>query len=321
MAKTFIIGSGALNWDLFFAVKEIEGFSFEGIYFQPGGEWVLERKVFLSLLEKLKKEGNFLFEGGGGSAANTIYALAKAGFKTSFISCCGEDSFGEKVIRELKEAGVDTSHIKRYGETSLALILLDKKKDRAIVVSPGSAEKALESFELKDLPEGLYHLTSFASPEGEAFHKQLLQKLKTKISFDPGVIYSSKGKTFLSPFIEKTCFLFITEDELKRSGFTKEELFERGIKYLFVKKGKKGAELFGRGLIAKSSVYPAKQIIDNTGAGDYFNAGVLAGLTLGLSPDKALELGLFSASVSLRDFGRRGVLSQAEFKNFLSRLK
>ncbi len=321
--KLPLYGCGALNWDIFFEVDDLEEFSFEGFQFFPGEEYVFERKSFLELYENLKREKRFLAEGGGGSSANTIYALAKMGFKCGFIGAVGEDPFGEKILEELKALSVDTSCVIKGGETSLALIFLDKKKDRAIVVSPGTAESYLSYETLKSLlpRSGLIHLSSFASTEGKSFHLALLSAFEGIISLDPGEIYAKEGKDFLSPFLKKAKFLFITEKELKLSCISVEELLEKNLKGLFIKMGSKGALAITRNYCVRGSVYPPERVVDNTGAGDYFNAGVLAGILLGIPLEEALDLGLYSASVSLRDFGRKGVLSYQEFKNFLSRLK
>ncbi|MFN3505133.1 MAG: carbohydrate kinase family protein [Caldimicrobium sp.] len=315
------IGCGALNWDIFFRVEKIEDIRVCEFKLKPGEEYVLERDLFLEFYENLKKVGYLVFQGGGGSSANTIYALAKFGFETSFLGAVGEDEFGERVLQELSEASVETKFIRKGGTTSLALILLDKNNDRTIIVSPGTAENYL-IFEEKNIPVGtIYHLTSFASKIGQNFQINLLNALSTKISFDPGEIYSRLGKNFLTPFIKKTKFLFLTERELELSGLAEDELLEMGVLALFIKKGREGAEVITKKKRVKSSVCKAPQIIDNTGAGDFFNAGVLAGLFLKLEIDMALSLGLGVASLSLRDYGRRGLPDRKEFKKFLSRLK
>lgn len=319
--RVLVIGCGALNWDIFFEVEKIEDLKFGEIRAYAGREYVIERGKFFEIYRELKKKAKLVFEGGGGSSANTIYSLAKLGFKTLFLGAVGSDEYGEKVIDELKKVGVDTQYIKKGGTTSLALILLDKHKDRTIFVSPGTAEKFLTFVKEPLYSSALYHFSSFASSSGQNYQRRLLQHLPSKISFDPGEIYTSLGRDFLEPFLEKTKYLFLTSREFSQSGFLKEALWSKGVEALFLKRGKDGAEVYTKNLVIKSSVFIPEKIVDNTGAGDYFNGGVLAGLLLGLPLDKALSLGLYMASISLRDYGRRGLLSKVEFKKFLSRLK
>ncbi len=319
--KLFIIGCGALNWDIFFKVDKYEDLDLPLLKVEAGREYILEREAFLKLYRLLKERAELVFEGGGGSSANSIYCLAKLGIETAFLGAVGEDEFGEKVLWELRKGQVNTEFIKRGGTTSLALILLDGKQDRAIIVSPGTSEEHL-SLERKHLqPSALYHLSSFASEAGKSFQKNLLQALHHKISFDPGEIYTSLGKTFLESFLKKTKYLFITERELLLSGYSSEELLRKGISFLFLKMGKRGAQVVTKEKIFRSSVIPASRIVDNTGAGDYFNAGVLAGLSLKLSIEKAFVLGLTMASLSLRGYGRQGLPSKEEFKKILSKVK
>ncbi len=320
-SKFDFIGCGALNWDIFFEVEELSLLNFENIPISSGREIVLKREQFLRFLKFLEKEGTFLFECGGGSSANTIYALSLWGFKCAFIGAMGNDEAGKKIIEELENAGINTEYVVKGGDTSLAIILLDKKRDRFIAVSPGDSEDFLLQSEVKlSKNASFFHFSSFASKSGQEFQKNLLSKLN-KISFDPGEVYTQLGKNFLFPFFEKTEILFITEYELKKGGFSIEELLKLGIKKVFLKKGKEGAECHTQEKKIALSALKIERPVDNTGAGDYFNAGVLAGLKLGFSEERALKLGIYSAGMSLRDFGRRGCLTKKEFQNYVNLLK
>ncbi len=320
--KLEFIGCGALNWDLFFEIEDFKEIEFENLEPSPGREIILKREIFLRFLNYIEKKGKFLFECGGGSSANTIYALSLWNFRCGFIGALGRDSFGKKLLEEWEKVRLDRSFILQSGETSLALILLDKNKDRFIAVSPGTSERAFLNYNFKSLPAGkLFHFSSLASLYGQKFQLNLLEQISFPISLDPGEIYAQLGFDFLVPFFKKTSYLFITEYELQKINVSLETLFSLGIKITFLKKGKKGAEVITP---EKTIHLPALEVsikVDNTGAGDYFNAGVLAGLRLGLSLEKALKLGIISAGVSLRNFGRSGILSFEEFKNCVNLLK
>lgn len=313
------VGCGALNWDIFFEVKDFSELKFRDLVILPGREITLKREEFLKFLALLEKKGRFLFECGGGSSANTIYALAHWGFKCGFIGVVGQDSFGKKIIEEFEKVGVDTSFILKSGDTSLALILLDKNRDRFISISPGSCESSLINLDMTfNKSKALFHFSSFASKSGQEFQKKLLSKITSGISFDPGEIYTNLGKDFLLPWLKKTSILFITDYELKKLSLSLEELLILGIKKIFLKKGKEGGEFISKELRIKAPALKIDKIVDNTGAGDYFNAGILAGLKLGFSEEQSLKLGIYSASLSLRDFGRKGCLTKEEFKNYVN---
>ncbi len=317
-----VCGSGALNWDIFFRVESLSQLPLKTA--SPGSEIVLPRKEFLFLLEYLYKAGEFLFEGGGGSSANTIFALGIWGFKCAFFSITGKDEFGKKILKEFEKAGISTEYISQKGKTSLALIILDEKKDRFIVVSPGDCENYICEILKREIPEPmLWHFSSFASSYGQEFQKELLKKVKkkSKISFDPGEIYAKKGKSFFIPFVKFCKFFFITQKELELFSFSPEELFDLGVEKIFLKKGKEGAELITPEKKIIESAVTIKEVIDNTGAGDYFNAGVIAGTLMGLEDEKILKLGIYSAGLSLRSYGRSGCMSKKEFEFYVNLLK
>jgi len=319
-----VYGCGALNWDIFFEVRslellrEIPGVELE---VRAGGEVVLDRQTFLRVLSHLEGLARSPFSCGGGSSANTIFALARLGLNCGFVGACGEDEFGDLVLSELAHAGVDLSLVVRGGTTSLAIIVLDPERDRFIIVSPGSAEAILaEEAYLKGVAErlkgerALFHLSSFASKEGQTFQKDLLLYLSPKarkdlfVSFDPGEIYAKKGKEFLLPYLRAVDLLFITEGELSASSLLPSEILDLSVLALFVKRGKHGARCLTKGFLTEVPAPTVPAPVDNTGAGDYFNAGVLAGLMDRKDLASALSLGVKLAVESLKDYGRKAIL-------------
>jgi ribokinase len=86
MSDIAVIGLGALNTDYLYKVERI-----------------------LDDEETMVDEAKLL---PGGSAANTIYGLAKLGVKSGFVCAVGDDAEGELSIQDLRKVGVDTSQIK-----------------------------------------------------------------------------------------------------------------------------------------------------------------------------------------------------------------
>ncbi len=318
--QRLFLGSGALNLDLFYEVSSLAELRFKGVEFRPGGEAAGDRETLQALRDYLESRGRFLGASGGGSAANTIFALARFGFETAFIGAAGQDQEGERVLAELAEAGVDLSRVLISGTTGLALIVLDEKRDRFIFVSPGTAEKALADFDPAPGEEAWLHLSSLVSEEGFAFHRRLVRRASGPVSFDPGEIYAARGPKALGPLLEKTSYLFITEAEFEALGLSAAELFARGLEAIFLKRGARGARLCLPETVLDLPAEKALRVVDNTGAGDFFDAGVLAGLALGLRPEAAVRLGLKVAAASLRDYGRRGCPTREEFLNWVKSL-
>src|SRR4030042_1075387 len=101
----------------------------------------------------------------GGSAANTIYGLARLGLYTGFVGAVGTDKSGKALIDDFKTAAVDTSQIRiKKAETGATTCISDKLGRRAIYVSPG-ANNLLNSGDIDMAylnPSLAVHLYSFA---------------------------------------------------------------------------------------------------------------------------------------------------------------
>lgn len=319
-----LYGCGALNWDSFYEIESLDLLKHCCPDVSPGSELVFEESKFSELREVLNKKGLFIYECGGGSAANTIYALSSWGFETGFVGAVGEDPYGERILKELNSKGVDTTFICKKGATSRAIIVIDKNKDRFIAVCPGNAESYLSMDSIKEhgeLRESYFHLSSFASDSGINFQLELLRWIDKKCSFDPGEVYCRKGRSFCEKWFPWVEVLFLTEEETALLKMKEEEFFDLGMCYVFLKMGSKGAKVFTQNEEIFLPSFPVEIHVDNTGAGDYFNAGVIAGLKLGLPVEAALRLGTFCASQSLKSYGRSGCISYKEFKNYLNLLK
>ncbi|CAN6282836.1 unnamed protein product [Urochloa humidicola] len=77
---------------------------------------------------------------GGGNAGNALTAAARLGLNTRVISKVANDETGGTVLSQLKEAGIDTSHviISDGGNTTFVYIIIDKQtKTRTCILTPG----------------------------------------------------------------------------------------------------------------------------------------------------------------------------------------
>ena len=75
----------------------------------------------------------------GGKGANQSVAAARQGASVAMVGRVGNDSFGPELINNLKQNGVDTSHVQidAQAASGTATIIVDGNGQNSIVLSPG----------------------------------------------------------------------------------------------------------------------------------------------------------------------------------------
>jgi ribokinase len=305
--KIQVIGVGALNIDHIYKVETITS----------DGEAVVEwAKTFP-----------------GGSAANTIYGLAKLGLSTGFCGAIGGDAEGQTLIKDLAKVGVDTSHIvtKPKAKTGSVLALSDRRGQRSLYVLAGAnghLDREDIDFDYVNRAE-IVHLSSFADDSQFQLSLGLIVRLEPSVqfSFAPGAIYAARGMDALAPFLSRCQLLFINQSELQQ--LTGEDVvggaqrcLEAGCGTVVVTLGK-GGKLGGtiaRGYIRDKEneciIEPSSQgataEVDTTGAGDAFAAGFIYGMVKGKGLAESGRIGDFVAQLSIGHTGARQGLPTAE---------
>ena len=113
----------------------------------------------------------------------------------------------------------------------------------------------------------------------------------------------------LKKIIKRTDILLINESEL--SLLTKNEnilesskqVLSMGPQKIVVKLGSKGARCISKNEDISVGVYPVKDVVDPTGAGDVFGGGFVSGLIDKLSTSESILRGSALASFCIEEFG------------------
>jgi len=303
-----ITGLGAINIDLLYKVERI---------LDDGETTVTEAK-----------------SSPGGSAANTIYGLAKLGVSTGFTGIVGDDAEGRILMQDFQKAGVDSSQIrvKPGAETGSVVCLSDGLGRRSLYVIPGANNLlAMDDLNLPYINQaGILYISSFAGDGQFRMLLELMDRLDSsiKLSFAPGALYAAKGLKALAPILSRTHLLFVNHDELKQltgKGVITgaESCLNQGCSIIVVTLGK-GLKLelsrgMGRRTVTATgyirdaeseyAIQPGDQDIatpaDTTGAGDAFATGFLYGLLRGKGLSECGCLGDIVARFSITKLGTR----------------
>ncbi len=310
MSRIEVVGLGALNIDHMYRVERL---------LDDGEATVKEAQSFP-----------------GGSAANTVYGLARLGIRTGFIGAVGDDAEGSLLLQDFQRVGVDSSQIREKpgARTGAVFCLSDPAGQRSLYVMPG-ANNLLTNDDLDVAyvnQAGLIHLSSFVHDRQFRMLLELITRLEpsTRLSFAPGALYATRGLTALSPILARTHILFINEGEIgqltdKDFKAGAETCLEQGCHIVAItlgrgkrldKGGKKVTAIaYIRDADSEHLIEPASRkrlaTTEATGAGDAFVAGFLYGLLKGKALDECGRLGDIVAQFSISKIGARQGLPTA----------
>jgi sugar/nucleoside kinase (ribokinase family) len=239
--------------------------------------------------------------GGGGSAANVAAWLAFAGVKRpALVGRIGDDARGAAAAEELRAGGVDARLTLDDGHpTGTCVVLVAPGGERSMLPDPG-ANLALTPADLPDsLLErgGHLHVSGYSlvrsgpRPAARAAIERARAAGMT-VSVDPSsaallnpdFLSHAAGATLLLPNVDEAAALTGLSD----LGAAARSLASR-FPEVVVKLGAEGA-LWANGSDEERVpvAAPAGPVVDTTGAGDAFAAGLLAARAGGASPAEAL---------------------------------
>ncbi|RLE62330.1 MAG: hypothetical protein DRJ38_09815 [Thermoprotei archaeon] len=267
----------------------------------------------------------FLTEAGG-SACNFAVAVVKLGVKCGVLGCIGRD--GDWLLRRLRERGVNTSTIFKIKEevSGRVFVIVDQKGNRTMIAYKG-ANKHLKPEVFEKINISIYEHIHFSGCEIGIVRKALELKDRDEktLSYDPGSTIMRKYSREVMNCLKFLDYLFVNEEEFNyflKKNLIKDlgEIFERSekIRYIFVKRGSAGSTAISKNSEVFCPAFKVK-VVDTTGAGDAFNAGVLVGLKRGLSVKEALLLGNAVAALKIMKEGAQSMPLLDEVINFIEK--
>ncbi|SDF43357.1 carbohydrate kinase family protein [Desulfovibrio legallii] len=243
----------------------------------------------------------------GGCAGNIAYSLALLGEKPVIVSAAGRD-FGPYAAA-LQQLGLPLEGIRREDDifTALCYITTDLNSNQITGFYPGAmALPARYAFPDLD-PDKDMAIVSPGNVEDMRRLPGFFREKGVPYIYDPGQQLPVLSGADLLAAIEGS-FACITNDyELnmicKATGKSEDELVGRTL-WLVTTLGADGAVVRGAdGTETRIPAVPCDAVQDPTGAGDAHRAGLLKGLTHGLSMPEAARLGSVSASFALEKLG------------------
>ena len=296
MFDTISIGSATLDIFLksthFVLVDEVAGIEAEKALCMPYGS-------------KLNVD-DFAMQSGGG-ATNTAVALARLGFKAAVIGEMGQDLPAQVVLQELEQEGVDASMIiqEEQERTAVSALLVAGEGGRSIVTARGASKMlSVEDIPFDRLQANWLHISSLGNIELVRRLAQHCKQKRIRFSWNPGgseIEAMVKGELHLHE-IYPTLFMVNEEEagEIESAGYD----LEMAGNTVVVTNGREGGRYFENHAWKTFTAEPVK-VVQETGAGDAFTAGMIAAYLHDRLTPEAITWGKAQATSVVQHMGAK----------------
>lgn len=246
----------------------------------------------------------------GGCAANIAYNLALLGERPRLMGTVGQD-FGE-YRAWLEQHGVDTSLTRDELDLFTASFFVNTDQDGNQIASfyTGAMARArtLSFRDLVDVREIDLVVISPNDPQAMVGYAAECQELDIPYLYDPSQQIIRLSGENLQAGLGGCDLLVVNEYEFEmlreKTGLSADIVRSIPARACVVTLGAEGAHIWVEG----STLYtvppvPPQRLCDPTGVGDAFRAGLIRGLSLGLSWDLAGRVGALAATYALEQPG------------------
>lgn len=242
----------------------------------------------------------------GGSASNTIRAMARLGSQVGFIGKVGQDSTGDFFEQGLINVGVQPFILRGNSHSGRCVSLVSPDGERTMITYLGAAME-MTSYEISpDMFAGydcLYiegYLVQDHDLIGYAVRTAKQCGLKVAIDLASFNVVAENLEFLRSLVSEYVDILFANEQEART--FTGEDEPLNALQAIsemcdlaVVKIGTKGALIKQGAEVLHVGIMAAAKRVDTTGAGDYYAAGFLSGMCQGLNLRQCGTIGAIAA--------------------------
>jgi fructokinase len=269
----------------------------------------------------------------GGSPLNVATGLARLAQPVAFFGAVSQGFLGDRLMQALQAEGIDTvCTVRLDAPTTLSLVGLDAQGvPNYAFYGNGAADRCLPLDALAQVPPALaYHFGSYAMvvEPVAATQRALVARewQRSVVAYDPNIRLNvepdiSRWRDTLQWMLPRTALLKVSDEDLALlypgadpAGLAAHWL-ESGVKLVVVTRGAQGA--WGWTATAHVATPPVRvAVVDTVGAGDTFQAALLATLAErglltrealdGLSAETLQQVLGFAAQAAALTCSRRG---------------
>ena len=242
----------------------------------------------------------------GGSADNTIRAMARLGSEVGFIGKVGHDNTGDRFEQALRNLGIEGKIFRGESPSGKCISLVSPDGERTMLTYLGAAAE----MHAEDITPTIFEGYDCLYIEGYLVQEHSLIETAIRTAKEQGLQVAidlasfnvvEENLEFLRGIVAKYIdIVFANEDEAR--VFSGEEEPINALQFIsemcdlvVVKIGTKGALIKHKGEVIHIGIMAAAKRVDTTGAGDFYAAGFMYGLCEGLSLRQCGTIGAITA--------------------------
>ena len=241
----------------------------------------------------------------GGCAGNIAYGLKLLGDEPTIMATIGSD--GGPYLDRLHKLGLSSAHVRQVEEnfTAQAFITTDLDDNQITAFHPGAMSLSHLN-KVTDAPGIKLGIVAPDGRDGMIEHARQFAAAGVPFVFDPGQGLPMFSGDELLDFIRLADYAAFNDYEAKllceRTGQTLEALATQ-VRALVVTLGGQGSQIYADGQRYDIPCAPADAVVDPTGCGDAYRAGLLHGISHGLGWEKTGRLASLMGALKIAQRG------------------
>lgn len=278
----------------------------------PKGSMQLIQEDTLSEIRKYTS-GMKIHRSTGGSAGNTVCALAALGANPGFIGKVGQDETGAFFGDTLRQRGVNALLATCDLPSGIASTFISTDGERTFGTYLGAAA----TLRAEDLSRKMFAGYNYLYIEGYLLQDHDLMLRAVQLAREEGLqvcldmasynVVEAERDFFDQLIVKYVDIVFANESEaLAYTGKAPHEALEEiasKCSIAVVKTGKEGSLVKKGTEVIQLLSCPVDNVLDTTGAGDFYAAGFMYGLTCGYSLEKCVQISTILATAVIQEVG------------------
>lgn len=278
----------------------------------PKGSMQLIQEDTLSEIRKYTS-GMKIHRSTGGSAGNTVCALAALGANPGFIGKIGQDETGAFFGDTLRQRGVNALLATCDLPSGIASTFISTDGERTFGTYLGAAA----TLRAEDLSRKMFAGYNYLYIEGYLLQDHDLMLRAVQLAKEEGLqvcldmasynVVEAERDFFDQLIVKYVDIVFANESEaLAYTGKAPHEALEEiasKCSIAVVKTGKEGSLVKKGTEVIQLLSCPVNNVLDTTGAGDFYAAGFMYGLTCGYSLEKCVQISTILATAVIQEVG------------------